>query len=159
MLTASSWLALRRKNDVRSRMQILVRGTTMGGLAVCSLSVLESPLIAAAFVLLVGAGAAVLNPVVWALLQEVTPSHLMGRVLTTFSTGSMAAAMVGMSGFGWIADAIGPAESLIGLGLVLLLTAFVATYFARQTPPICRWRPPSRAHDRLVPSCALRQAA
>ena len=133
MLTASSWLAMRRKNDVRSRMQILVRGTTMGGLAVCSLSVLESPLIAAAFVMLVGAGAAVLNPVVWALLQEVTPSHLMGRVLTTFSTGSMAAAMVGMSGFGWIADAIGPAESLIGLGLVLLLTAYVATYFARQT--------------------------
>ena len=89
-------------------------------------------MIAAAFVLLVGAGAAVLNPVVWALLQEVTPSHLMGRVLTTFSTGSMAAAMVGMLGFGWIADAIGPAESLIGLGLVLLLTAYVATHFARQ---------------------------
>jgi MFS family permease len=134
MLAASSWLALRRKDkdDVRSRMQVLVRGTTMGGLAVCSLSVLESPMVAAAFVLLVGAGAAVLNPVVWALLQEVTPSHLMGRVLTTFSTGSMAAAMVGMSGFGWIADAIGPGESLIGLGLVLLLTAYVATHFTRR---------------------------
>ena len=135
MLTASSYLAVRRKNDVKSRMQILVRGTTMGGVALCSLSVLESPMLAAAFVLLVGAGAAVLNPVVWALLQEVTPSHLMGRVLTTFSTGSMAAAMVGMLGFGWIAEAIGPAQSLIGLGLVLLLTAYVATYFARQTPP------------------------
>ena len=133
MLAASSWLAMRQKNDVRSRMKVLVRGTTIGGLAVCSLSWLESPPIAAAFVLLVGAGAAVLNPVVWALLQEVTPSHLMGRVLTTFSTGSMAAAMVGMSGFGWIADAIGPAESLIGLGLVLLLTALVATHFARHT--------------------------
>jgi DHA3 family macrolide efflux protein-like MFS transporter len=132
MLAASSWLALRRKTDVRSRMQILVNGTTMGGLAVCSLSLLESPLIAAGFVILVGAGAAVLNPVVWALLQEVTPSHLMGRVLTTFSTGSMAAAMVGMSGFGWLAEAFGPAESLIGLGLVLLLTAYVATYFSRQ---------------------------
>jgi MFS family permease len=132
MLTASSWLAMRRKDDVRSRMRVLVRGTTIGGLAVCTLSVLESPLIAAAFVLLVGAGAAVLNPVVWALLQEVTPSHLMGRVLTTFSTGSMAAAMVGMSGFGWMADAIGPAQSLIGLGLVLLLTAFVATHFSRK---------------------------
>ena len=133
MLIASSWLALRQKNDVQSRMQILVSGTTMGGLAVCTLSLLESPVIAAAFVILVGAGAAVLNPVVFALLQEITPSHLMGRVLTTFSTGSMAAAMVGMSGFGWVADAIGPAESLIGLGLVLLLTACVATHFARQS--------------------------
>src|SRR5215467_595083 len=132
MLGASSWLALRKKNDVRSRMRILVNGTTMGGLAVCTLSVLESPLVAAAFVILVGAGAAVLNPIVWALLQEVTPSHLLGRVLTTFSTGSMAAAMVGMSGFGWLADAIGPGESLIGLGLVLLLTALVATQFSRR---------------------------
>jgi MFS family permease len=133
MLMASSWLALNPKNDVQSRMHILVGGTTMGGMAVCTLGLLESPLIAAGLVTLVGAGAAVLNPVVWALLQESTPSHLMGRVFTTFSTGSMAAAMVGMSGFGWVADAIGPAASLIGLGLVLLLTAYVATYFARQS--------------------------
>ena len=132
MLAASAWLAFRQKNDVRSRMQILVSGTTVGGLATCTLAVLESPLLAAGFVILVGAGAAVLNPVVWALLQEVTPSHLMGRVLTTFSTGSMAAAMVGMSGFGWIADAIGPAQSLVGLGLVLLLTAYVATHVSRR---------------------------
>jgi MFS family permease len=132
MLGASSWLALRQKSDVRSRMQILVSGTAVGGLATCTLAALESPLLAAGFVILVGAGAAVLNPVVWALLQEVTPSHLMGRVLTTFSTGSMAAAMVGMSGFGWIADQIGPAQSLVGLGLVLLLTAWVATLFFRK---------------------------
>jgi MFS family permease len=132
MLAASAWLALRPKSDVRSRMQILVNGTAMGGLATCTLSLLESPLIAAGLVVLVGAGAALLNPVVFTLLQEVTPSHLMGRVLTTFSTGSMAAAMVGMSGFGWIADAIGPAQSLIGLGLVLLLTALVATQFSRR---------------------------
>jgi MFS transporter, DHA3 family, macrolide efflux protein len=131
MLAASAWLTFRPKHDVRSRMQILVSGTAVGGLATCTLSLLESPLIAAGFVILVGAGAALLNPVVFALLQEVTPSHLMGRVLTTFSTGSMAAAMVGMSGFGWIADAIGPAQSLIGLGLVLLLTALVATQFSR----------------------------
>ena len=132
MLIASSWLAFRQNNDVRSRMQILVSGTTVGGLATCTLAVLQSPLVAAGFVILVGAGAAVLNPVVWALLQEVTPAHLMGRVLTTFSTGSMAAAMVGMSGFGWMADAIGPAQSLIGLGLVLLLTAYVATHVSRR---------------------------
>ena len=132
MLTASSWLALRQSTDAQSRMKILVSGTTMGGLATCMLGLLESPLLAAGLVILVGAGAALLNPVVFALLQELTPSHLMGRVLTTFSTGSMAAAMVGMSGFGWIADKIGPAESLVGLGLVLLLTASVAMLFSRK---------------------------
>jgi MFS family permease len=132
MLTASSWLALRQSTDAQSRMKILVSGTTMGGLATCTLGLLESPLLAAGLVILVGAGAALLNPVVFALLQELTPSHLMGRVLTTFITGSMAAAMVGMSGFGWIADKIGPAESLVGLGLVLLLTASVAMLFSRK---------------------------
>jgi MFS family permease len=136
MLTASSWLAFRPKNDVASRLHILVCGTTMGGVAVCTLSLLESPMIAAGLLIIVGAGGAVLNPVVWALLQEITPSHLMGRVLTTFSTGSMAAAMVGMSGFGWVAESIGPAESLLGLGLVLLLTAGVIAYFSRQSVPV-----------------------
>jgi hypothetical protein len=41
-----------------------------------------------------------------------------------------------MSGFGWIADAIGPAQSLVGLGLVLLLTALVATQFSRRAADV-----------------------
>lgn len=132
MLVVSSWLAWRHQGDLHSRLRLIVRGMTVGGLAVCSLSLLETPLVAAAVVIVVGGSTAVMNPVVWALLQEATPEHLMGRVLTTFSTGSMAAAMAGMTGFGWIADAIGPAQSLIALGLVLLLTAAVAIRFMRQ---------------------------
>ena len=113
---------------------------TIGGLAVCSLSLLETPLVAAAIVIIVGGSTAVLNPIVWAVLQEVTPEHLIGRVLTTFSVGSMASAMAGMTGFGWVADAIGPAASLVGLGLVLLLTAAVAVPCARRAcvPPALR---------------------
>jgi MFS family permease len=132
MLVVSTWLAWRNHGDIQSRLRLIVRGMTIGGLAVCSLSLLETPLIAAAVVIIVGGSTAVMNPLVWALLQEVTPEHLMGRVLTTFSTGSMAAAMAGMTGFGWIADAVGPAQSLIGLGLMLLLTAVVAIRFMRQ---------------------------
>jgi len=133
MLAVSTWLAWRHQGDLQSRLRLIVRGMAVGGLAVCSLSFLETPLIAAAAVIVIGGSTAVMNPVVWALLQEVTPEHLLGRVLTTFSTGSMAAAMAGMTGFGWIADAVGPAQSLIGLGLVLLLTAAVAIRFMRQT--------------------------
>lgn len=133
MLAVSTWLAWKHQGDLHSRLRLIVRGMTVGGLAVCSLSLLETPLVAAAVVIVVGGSTAVMNPVVWALLQEATPEHLMGRVLTTFSTGSMATAMAGMTGFGWIADAVGPAQSLIGLGLVLLLTAAVAIRFMRQT--------------------------
>ena len=132
MLAVSTWLAWRHQGDLQSRLRLIVRGMAVGGLAVCSLSLLETPLVAAAVIMVVGGSTAIMNPVVWALLQESTPEHLMGRVLTTFSTGSMAAAMAGMTGFGWIADAVGPAESLIGLGLVLLLTAAVAIRFMRQ---------------------------
>ncbi|MGE0277374.1 MAG: MFS transporter [Nitrospiraceae bacterium] len=131
MLIVSTWLAWTHQGDIHSRLRLIVWGMTVGGLAVCSLSVLEQPLVAAAVVIVVGGSTAIMNPVVWALLQEVTPEHLMGRVLTTFSTGSMAAAMAGMTGFGWVADAVGPAQSLIGLGLMLLLTAVVAIRFMR----------------------------
>ena len=131
MLAASTWLTWRKQSDMQGRLRIVVRSMTIGGLAVCSLSLLETPLVAAGIVVIVGGSTAVLNPIVWALLQEVTPEHLIGRVLTTFSVGSMASAMAGMTGFGWMADAIGPAASLVGLGLVLLLTAAVAVPCAR----------------------------
>lgn len=135
MLAASTWLAWKKHSDMQGRLRIVVSGMTIGGLAVCSLSLLETPLIAAGVVIIVGGSTAVLNPIVWALLQEVTPEHLIGRVLTTFSVGSMASAMAGMTGFGWMADAIGPAASLVGLGLVLLLTAAVAAPCIRRSYP------------------------
>ena len=136
MLAASTWLAWKQQSDMRGRLRIVVSGMTIGGLAVCSLSLLETPLIAAGMVIIVGGSTAVLNPIIWALLQELTPRHLIGRVVTTFSVGSMASAMAGMTGFGWVADVAGPAASLIALGLVLLLTAAVAVACVRRTCPM-----------------------
>ncbi len=136
MLAASTWLAWKKQSDMQGRLRIVVSGMTIGGLAVCSLSLLETPLMAAGIVIIVGGSTAVLNPIIWALLQEVTPEHLIGRVVTTFSVGSMASAMAGMTGFGWVADAVGPAASLVGLGLVLLLTAVVAVACVRRTCPM-----------------------
>jgi MFS family permease len=136
MLAASTWLAWKKQSDIQGRLRIVVSGMTIGGLAVCSLSLLETPLMAAGIVIIVGGSTAVLNPIIWALLQEVTPEHLIGRVVTTFSVGSMASAMAGMTGFGWVADAVGPAASLVGLGLVLLLTAAVTVGCVRRTCPM-----------------------
>jgi MFS family permease len=136
MLAASTWLAWKKHSDMQGRLRIVVSGMTIGGLAVCSLSLLETPLLAAGIVIIVGGSTAVLNPIIWALLQELTPEHLIGRVVTTFSVGSMASAMAGMTGFGWVADAVGPAASLVGLGLVLLLTAAVAVACVRRTCPL-----------------------
>ena len=131
MLIASTWLASIRQGDVHNRLRIIARAMTVGGLAVVSLSMLETTLFAAGLIMIIGGSTALFYPVVWALLQEMTPAHMLGRVLTTFSTGSMASAMAGMTGFGWAADAMGPGVSLVGLGVVLLLTAGVAAQFSR----------------------------
>ena len=43
---------------------------------------------------------------------------------------------IGAPIIGWVADAIGPAASLVGLGLVLLLTAAVAVSCVRRARPV-----------------------
>jgi len=43
----------------------------------------------------------------------------------------MSSAMAGMAGFGWAADRVGAAASLIGIGLILLGTATVAALISR----------------------------
>jgi len=39
-----------------------------------------------------------------------------------------------MAGFGWAADAIGPAACLVGIGILLFGTATVAAAFSRRRP-------------------------
>jgi hypothetical protein len=94
------------------------------------LGLLETPLIAGVFMLIIGGSTALLTPIVFALLQEITPVPLLGRVFTAFSTGGMACAMAGMMGFGWVADVIGPGVSFLGISLVLLGTAAFALQFS-----------------------------
>jgi len=132
MLLASAWLALVKQDDLRNRLRMISGSMAVGGVAVCSLSLLETPLLATALVIVIGGSTALFTPVVWALLQELTPGPILGRVFTTFSTGGMASAMAGMAGFAWAADAVGPAASLIGIGLILLGTAMVAALFSRR---------------------------
>ena len=130
MLVASVWLARVKQDDLHARLRMISGSLTVGGLAVCWLSLLETPLLASVLVIIIGGSTALFTPIVWALLQEMTPAHLLGRVFTTFSTGSMSSAMAGMAGFGWAADTFGPTASLIGIGLILLGTATVAALFS-----------------------------
>jgi MFS family permease len=132
MLATSTWLASLAQGDLTRRFTLIFRSMVVGGLAMCGLSLLTAPLIAGALILIIGGSTALFMPIVWGVLQEVTPAPLLGRVFTTFSTGSMASAMAGMAGFGWAADTMGPHVSLLGIGLVLLGTACVAAFSSRQ---------------------------
>jgi MFS family permease len=130
MLLTSVWLASMNHGDIRSRLKLVACSLGVGGLAVFVLSFLTSPVPAAVLVAMIGGSTALFTPVVWTLLQEMTPVHLLGRVFTTFTTGSMASAMAGMAGFGWAADAIGADASLLGIAAVLLLTAAITAHFS-----------------------------
>ena len=132
MLATSTWLSSLAQGDLQGRFTLISRSMVVGGLAMCGLSLLTAPLIAAALILIIGGSTAMFMPIVWGVLQEVTPAPLLGRVFTTFSTGSMASAMAGMAGFGWAADKMGPHVSLLGIGLVLLGTACVAALSSRR---------------------------
>ena len=132
MLAASVWLARVNQGNIRDRLRLISLALAVSAVAVCTLGMLEAPAMAAALIVVFGGSTAVFIPIVWAILQELTPEHLMGRVFTTFSTGAMASAMAGMMGFGWAADAVGPAASLVGIGVVLLGTATVAAAFSQR---------------------------
>ena len=143
MLAASVWLARINQGDFQHRLRLISAALAVGAVAVCTLGMLQAPVMAAALIIVFGGSTAVFTPIVWAMLQELTPEPLLGRVFTTFSTGAMAAAMAGMAGFGWVADAIGPAASLVGIGVLLLGTAAVAAAFSRRQPD-------KRAHELLA---------
>ena len=134
MLAASAWLAWVNQGDIQSRLRLISAALAVGAVAVCALGMLQHQAMAAALIVVFGGSTAIFTPIVWAMLQELTPEPLLGRVFTTFTTGAMASAMAGMAGFGWAADAIGPAASLVGIGVVLLCTATVAAAFSQRHP-------------------------
>jgi len=130
MLATSLSLVLIRQGTLQRRLRIISGSMALSGVAVGGLGFLETPLAASIFMLVIGGSTALLTPIIFALLQEVTPVPLLGRVFTAFSTGGMACAMAGMAGFGWMADAIGPGISLLGIGCILLGTAAFAERFS-----------------------------
>lgn len=136
MLGTSAWLAWLHQRDVAARFRLISMAMAVGGTAVCGLSVLGHPLAAALLMVIIGGSTALFTPIVWAVLQEMTPSHMLARVMTTFSTGGMFAAMVGMMAFGWAADTLGAAVSLIGIGFILMITALLAARFSRRCDTI-----------------------
>jgi MFS family permease len=80
---------------------------------------------------LVGAGMGAFTPIAWGIIQELAPSHMLGRILGLYGTGAMIAAIVGISAFGWITERQGPETGLLGIGIVLLVTGLAAGRMSR----------------------------
>ncbi|WP_447978911.1 MFS transporter [Candidatus Nitrospira bockiana] len=132
MLLASAWLALSNHAALADRFHVIAVAMAVGSGAISALSVLDRPLTAGVLMIVIGASTALFTPVVWAVLQEITPGHLLARVMTTFSTGGMFAAMIGMMAFGWAADTVGATACLFGIATVMMATALLAARFKRR---------------------------
>jgi DHA3 family macrolide efflux protein-like MFS transporter len=88
-----------------------------GGAALLLGSIRFLPL-AALLIAVIGASSGLVNPFVSASLQERSPKEILARVFGVFNTGYLAFAMLGMTVFGWLADAYDPAVSVAGVGVV-----------------------------------------
>lgn len=116
---------------VKDRMRLIMAASVLSGLALSGLTLTLDPYVAGVFMGLIGCGMGVFTPIAWGIIQELAPSHMIGRVLGLYGTGAMTAAIGGISAFGWITEQQGPETGILGIGLVLMITALVATRMSR----------------------------
>ena len=116
---------------VKDRMRLIMAASMLSGLALSGLTWTLDPYVAGVLMGLIGCGMGVFTPIAWGIIQELAPSHMIGRVLGLYGTGAMTAAIGGISAFGWITEQQGPETGVLGIGLVLMITALVATRMSR----------------------------
>ena len=116
---------------VKDRMRLIMAASVLSGLALSGLAWTLDPYVAGVLMGLIGCGMGVFTPIAWGIIQELAPSHMIGRVLGLYGTGAMTAAIGGISAFGWITEQQGPETGVLGIGLVLMVTALVATRMSR----------------------------
>jgi len=128
-------LALLRMSDwhVRERMQAIAVSSIVTGLALCALVGTSNRVVAGVLLCLIGAGIGLFTPVAWGVLQEIAPQGMVGRLLTLYGAAAMAAAMVGMTFLGWILQKFGESVAVLGIGLVLFVTAMMAGRLSRRS--------------------------
>lgn len=126
LLWATDWL-------VKDRMLLIMGTSVLSGAALFALTRTLDPYIAGLLMGLIGCGMGAFTPIAWGILQEISPSPMIGRVLGLYGTGSMTAAIGGISAFGWITEQQGPETGVLGIGLVLLVTALVAARMSRSS--------------------------
>lgn len=115
--------------DIRHRIGVIVMSCTLSGLVLLSMIWTKNAILVGGLLTLLGAGIGVLTPIAWGVLQERTPPHLLGRILAFYTMGAMAAAMGGITFFGWVTGEFGEPTAVVLIGLVMLGTALMAGFF------------------------------
>lgn len=115
--------------EMPRRIQAIALSGLIGGAALCGLVWAHGLLWATVLVAIIGMGLGMWTPIAWGLIQEISPAHMVGRVMAIYTAIATAASMVGMTAFGWIIEAYNEQTGLIGIGVVLFIMAGVAAGF------------------------------
>lgn len=117
---------------LKDRGRLIVGTSVLTGAALCALVWTPDPYQAGVLMGLIGSGMGAFTPIAWGLIQELAPRRMIGRVLGLYGTGAMTAAIAGISAFGWITERQGPEAGLLGIALVMFVTALVAGRLSRE---------------------------
>ena len=146
LLTVSLALTVISAWSVKRRIKVIAMASAVSGLALLALVMVNHPTEAAGLLIVLGGGLGVLTPVAWGVLQEVAPAHMLGRVLAFYTLGAMAAAMGGITLFGWVTGRFGVPAAVVAIGLVMGCTGLSAWRFLdnmserppKREPPLVR---------------------
>jgi len=126
------------QRELCSRLWLIAGASVVGAFAMFGLTMTTSFFILAILLAVIGVSSGVVNPFVSASIQERTPKRMLARVFSVFNTGTLVAAMLGMTGSGWMADRMGPAASLVATAAVAataaVLTAVLIPWCRRLRP-------------------------
>ena len=122
------WLTRR---ELSLRVQAVAISSAVAGAALWGLVWVSDHFLAVALMGIIGAGKGALTPIAWGVMQEIAPGHMVGRVLSLYTACAMAAAIAGMTVFGWLTQEFGERTSVMGIGLMLFATAIAAGALSR----------------------------
>ena len=109
--------------NLSDRTRIIAGASVASGLAIGVLIWTNNLLLVGLLMIVIGGGMGAFTPIAWGIVQELTPVNLVGRVMSLYSTGAMAAAISGISMFGWVTERLGESNGVAGIGATFLLTA------------------------------------
>ena len=119
--------------NLSDRTRIIAGASVASAVAIGVLIWTNNLLLIGLLMIVIGGGMGAFTPIAWGIVQEITPGTLVGRVMSLYSTGAMAAAISGISLFGWVTERLGESIGVAGIGAMFLLTASLGGWLSWST--------------------------
>lgn len=132
LLLVSLFLVRLSQWDLPRRVAVVTLSSAVGGVALCALVWASDIAVATVLVMVIGIGFGTWTPIAWGIIQEISPAHMVGRVMALYTAIATATSMAGMTFFGWLMEVSNESTSLIGIGIILFSLALCTAWFRRR---------------------------